>query len=89
MGKSEAATEKKRVTQKDAPKENTGQEGVKAKKPSRSGKKSGVGPEMRHQMIADAAYFRAEKYGHSGDPVEHWLVAEVEIDMILKENRQE
>ncbi len=86
MGKSETATGKKRVTQEDAPKENTGREGVKAKKSSRSGKSSGVSPEMRHQMIADAAYFRAEKYGCSGDPEEHWLAAEVEIDMILKEN---
>ncbi len=35
----------------------------------------------RHQMIQEAAYFRAEKrYCFGGNPVEDWLAAETEID---------
>lgn len=34
----------------------------------------------RQQMVAKAAYFRAERAGFRGDPVEHWLAAEQEID---------
>jgi len=35
----------------------------------------------RHQMIQEAAYFRAEKrYFFGGNPVEDWLAAEAEID---------
>lgn len=38
----------------------------------------------RHQMIASAAYFRAEKRGFKGngaDTVHDWLEAEVEIEI--------
>ncbi len=38
----------------------------------------------REEMIAVAAYFRAEHRGFGGgDPVEDWLAAEVEIDSML------
>jgi Protein of unknown function (DUF2934) len=41
-------------------------------------------PEKRYQMIAEAAYFRAEKRGFvGGDVAQDWLEAEKEIDMIL------
>lgn len=69
-----------------------------AKKPPRAAvvtttRKSRVGtnvitgeitPEMRHQMIAEAAYLRAERRGFSsGDPVDDWLAAEHEVDTLL------
>ncbi len=37
--------------------------------------------EVRHEMIAKAAYFRAERRGFEpGHDVEDWLAAETEID---------
>lgn len=44
-----------------------------------------VQQEDRQQMIATAAYFRAERRGfNGGDPVMDWLNAEVEIDSMLR-----
>lgn len=44
-----------------------------------------VNAERRHEMIAEAAYLRAERRGFAdGDPVEDWLDAEREIDETLK-----
>jgi hypothetical protein len=40
-----------------------------------------VGPERRNALIAEAAYFRAEKRGFvPGHETEDWLAAEAEID---------
>jgi hypothetical protein len=39
-----------------------------------------VSESQRRQMIAEAAYFRAEKKGFGGDPVADWIEAEVEVD---------
>jgi cytochrome c556 len=36
-------------------------------------------------MVADAAYFRAERRGFSGDPTADWLAAEAEVDAMLRE----
>lgn len=45
---------------------------------------SGIDPELRHRMIAEAAYFLAERRGFSGgDPVQDWLEAEAEIGVML------
>lgn len=45
-----------------------------------------LAPEERRQMIAQAAYYRAEKWGFaSGDPLVDWLEAENEIDKQLTE----
>lgn len=45
-----------------------------------------VTAEERYRMIAEAAYFRAEKRGFLGGNVaEDWLQAEAEIDRMLKE----
>lgn len=42
-------------------------------------------PEQRNQMIAEAAYFYAEKRGFfGGDPMDDWLTAEAEIDSIFE-----
>jgi hypothetical protein len=40
--------------------------------------------DLRRQMIAEAAYLRAEQRGFgSGDPLEDWLAAEREVDTQL------
>lgn len=45
-----------------------------------------VTAEERYRMIAEAAYFRAEKRGFlDGSVAEDWLQAEMEIDQMLKE----
>jgi hypothetical protein len=41
---------------------------------------TGVSPEQRHQMIAEAAYYRAQQRGFSGgDPLQDWIEAEAEV----------
>ncbi len=41
---------------------------------------------QRRQMIAEAAYFRAERRGfRGGDPLEDWCAAEREVDERLRE----
>lgn len=48
-----------------------------------------VTPEQRHQLIAEAAYLRAEARGFGGeDPISDWLAAEQEIDGRLAEQAQ-
>lgn len=45
-----------------------------------------ITPEQRERMIAEAAYYRAERRGfQGGDPGQDWLDAEVEIDRMLSE----
>jgi hypothetical protein len=42
---------------------------------------SKVNEDQRRQMIAEAAYFRAERRGFiGGDPVADWIEAEAEVD---------
>ena len=39
-----------------------------------------VSPEERHQMIAEAAYYRAQQRGfRGGDPLQDWIEAEAEV----------
>ncbi|MET0052356.1 MAG: DUF2934 domain-containing protein [Candidatus Thiodiazotropha sp.] len=46
-----------------------------------------VDPEMRHQMIATAAYYIAEKHHFDASrSVEYWQQAEREIDALLGKN---
>jgi hypothetical protein len=48
---------------------------------------TGVTDEERYQLIAKAAYLRAEKRGLGpGSELEDWLAAESEIDKILSKN---
>jgi DUF2934 family protein len=43
-----------------------------------------VGPEQRAALIAEAAFFRAEKRGFApGHETEDWLAAETEVDAKL------
>lgn len=55
--------------------------------PSKSKSKSPavVDVEQRHHMIEEAAYFLAEHRGfEGGDPLQDWLVAEAEINTVLR-----
>ncbi|MGE5027642.1 MAG: DUF2934 domain-containing protein [Betaproteobacteria bacterium] len=42
-----------------------------------------VSPEQRYCMIAEAAYYHAERRGFQGDPVKDWVAAEKEIEVLL------
>lgn len=45
-----------------------------------------VKPKPRHDMIAEAAFFRAQRRGfEAGHETEDWLAAEAEVDKILAE----
>ena len=48
-----------------------------------SRQEASITPEQRYQMIAEAAYFRADRQGFRGNPAQDWLDAEAEIDRIL------
>lgn len=45
--------------------------------------KSTITPEQRYCMVAEAAYFHAERRGFRGDPVQDWIAAEAEIAALL------
>jgi len=45
--------------------------------------KSTITPEQRYCMVAEAAYYHAERQGFMGDPVQNWIAAEAEIAAIL------
>ncbi|HEY5656204.1 MAG TPA: DUF2934 domain-containing protein, partial [Myxococcota bacterium] len=48
-----------------------------------------INPDLRRQMIAEAAYLRAERRGFgSGDPKDDWLAAEREVDSLLAKHPQ-
>ena len=82
----DVAARKASVPKKAAPKA-VGREKAAAKKPA--AKK--VAPKAaqrilaseRHQMIAEAAYLRAEARGFASDQHEDWLMAEAEVDARL------
>jgi hypothetical protein len=43
-----------------------------------------LSPELRQDMIREAAYFRAERRGfQGGDPLSDWLSSEQEVDSAL------
>ena len=48
-----------------------------------------VSADQRRQMIAEAAYFRAERRGFGGDPLKDWYEAEAEVDARLRELAEE
>jgi hypothetical protein len=54
------------------------------RKPPEPAPASFFGPEQRTALIAEAAYFRAEKRGFApGCETEDWLAAEAEVDSRL------
>ena len=57
-----------------------------AKKPAAkraSSSKSVFTPEQRYLMVAEAAYYRSERQGFMGDPVQNWVEAEAEIEALF------
>ena len=67
---------------------------VPRKTVSSAGRKSGVtrfvGLEQRAALIAEAAFFRAEKRGFApGHETEDWLAAEAEVDATLMSAKSE
>ncbi len=45
---------------------------------------------QREQMIAEAAYFRAERRGFAGgDPVTDWIEAQAEVEASLRQNQHD
>ena len=42
-----------------------------------------VTPEQRFCMVAEKAYFHAERHGFLGDPVQDWIKAEAEVEALL------
>lgn len=54
-----------------------------AARPTAGATKTSFTAEERYRMIAEAAYYRAERHGFSGDPVRDWIEAEHDIQMIL------
>lgn len=48
-----------------------------------------ISPGQREQMIAEAAYFRAERHGFGGDAVRDWCEAEAEVDARLRRAEDE
>ena len=50
---------------------------------------TGITPDERSQMIAEAAYYRAERRGFNpGGQVKDWLEAELEVDAKLSKAAQ-
>jgi hypothetical protein len=48
-----------------------------------------LAPEVRYQMIAVAAYLRAEQRAfQNGSPEEDWLQAEIEVDEFLAQTQR-
>jgi hypothetical protein len=46
---------------------------------------SKVDPQLRHYLVAEAAYYRAEKRGFApGDEMKDWFEAEAEVDDLLR-----
>ena len=51
----------------------------------RAKKANGVSAEERRRLIAEAAYFKAERRGFAeGGELDDWVEAEAEIDALLK-----
>mgnify|MGYP005749557533 CR=1 FL=1 len=73
-------------TTKTAPEKKPPRAAATARKPRPRTAAASISPEDRQQMIAEAAYLRAERRGFAaGDPVEDWLAAEREVDLLLAE----
>ncbi len=57
---------------------------VSAKSVAKAPKLAAITAEERWRMVAEAAYFIAEKRGfQNGDPAQDWIEAEKQIDAIL------
>lgn len=80
--KATAAAPKKAAA--SAPKKPAAAKKPATKSPAAKGAtKSGITPEQRYRMVAEAAYYHAERQGFTGDPVKNWTLAEAEIAALL------
>lgn len=78
MAEKKAKTTRRKKTTNGEPAKSTGTKkkaGGRQKKATHS-----VTPEERWRMIAEAAYYLAEKRGFAGDSVNDWVEAEKAID---------
>ena len=91
-GSKKKATSKKKVAKKKAAKKKAVKKAAPAAKKTKTGKAvaktkkqaQGISPQERDEMIAVAAYYRWEQSGFAAElEMEHWLVAEQEIDKQL------
>jgi hypothetical protein len=49
--------------------------------------KAVITPEQRYRMVAEAAYYHAERHGFLGDPVQDWIAAEAQIAALLSKKK--
>lgn len=55
---------------------------------SEPGSQTSISPQERYRMVAEAAYFRAERRGFTGgDPIKDWLEAEAEVSAFLEQRK--
>ena len=82
----------KKVARKTTPRKKTATRKKAASKRATSSKaapavvestRRSVSADERRRMIAEAAYYRAERLGGRVDPTRNWLEAEAEIDAVL------
>ena len=78
----EGAAAEKTSAAKKAGAKAAGRKKSAAKKDTREAAQPMLASE-RHQMIAEAAYLRAEAQGFASDQREDWLMAEAEVDARL------
>ena len=80
-------TSKGNVRSKTSASEKSPKAVATVRKPRTTKKTAVFSPERRLEMIAEAAYLRAEQRGFGpGDPLEDWLAAEREVDLLLAGN---
>lgn len=81
------AAVKKAVTKKTVAKKAVAKKTSKKKAVAKTAAKWRISHEQRWQMIAEAAYHRAESRGFAvGGEVEDWLAAEAEVDTMLEQD---
>jgi Protein of unknown function (DUF2934) len=81
-----SAAELKALKGNDSPIEKEGEDNPKGTAAGEAEKADAgaVSPEARHQMIAVAAYYVAERRGFCpGYEIEDWLAAQAEVDRLL------
>ena len=78
----DAAAKKTSATKKAGPRA-AGQKKSAVKEGTRKAVAQRILASERHQMIAEAAYLRAEAQGFTSDKHEDWLMAEAEVDAHL------
>ena len=71
-------TAKKTPAKKTTSKKAAGKKAAARRRPSKP-----ITAQRRHELVAQAAYFRSESQGFLGDAAADWLAAEAEVDARL------